>query len=380
MNILGTLFRLICSWLILVVIAVYATAPEHIAPIPFLEYFDADTFRRLFTSVNWVTVTAVALLVLAVLRIQELIWNVVYAAATILCITFGICAIMDPGIALPAAIENNRAALDFCALPRSYPIPVILIISAFAMGWLCSTAPFRILFTCILSVALWYGCSEAFSYMVNMWAKSPNPSMPELLHAIQTAPWIIAAVPGAFFVVYALLTSFIETFISRKEDARKKREEKKKPVQTVANELTEVQTDTEPAAQEPVLPDVNNTIEEKPVEEPAPKAEEKPVEEPAPKAEEKPEEEAAPKAEEKPEEEAAPKAEEKPAEEPAPKAEEKPAEEPAPKTEEKPVEEPAPKAEEKPAEEAAPKAEEKPGEKAEKQPEGIAKPDEVDKK
>ncbi len=334
MNILGTLFRLICSWLILVVLAVYTTAPEHVAPSAFTECFNAETLRPMFTTVNWVSITAVILLVLAILRIQELIWNVVYAAATILCIGFGVCAVMDPGIALPAAIETNRAVLDFCALPQSYPVPAIIIIAVFAMGWLCSTAPFRIMFTCILSVALWYGCSEVFSYMVGTWAKSPNPSMPELLHAIQSSPWIIAAIPGAFFLVYALLTSFIETFISRREDARKERAEKKAAQKSATEELTETQEETEPAPQAPILPDINGAIEEKPAEEAAPKAKEKPAEEAAPKAEEKPAEGAAPKAEEKPAEEAAPKAKEKPAEEAAPMAEEKPVEEAAPKAEE----------------------------------------------
>ncbi len=364
MNILGTLFRLICSWLILVVIAVYATAPEHIAPSAFTECFNAETLRPMFTTVNWVSITAVVLLVLAILRIQELIWNVIYAAATILCIGFGICAIIDPGIALPAAIETNRTVLDFCALPQSYPVPAILIIAVFAMGWLCSTAPFRIMFTCILSVVLWYGCSEVFSYMVGMWAKSPNPTMPELLHAIQTAPWIIAAIPGAFFLVYALLTSFIETFISRREDDRKKRAEKKAAEKSEAEELTETKSETEAAPQAPILPVISSDAEEKPITATAPAAEEKPAEK------------ADAKAEEKPAEETAVKAEDKPAEETDTKAEEKPAEETDAKAEEKPVEETAAKAEEKPAEEADAKAEEKP----EEQPELNTNSSDEDKK
>lgn len=303
MNILGTLFRLICSWLVLVVMAVYTTAPEHISPTAFAGCFSAESLLPLFTTVNRVSITAVVLLVLAALRIQELMWNVVYAAATILCIGFGICAIMDPGIALPTAIETNRAVLDFCALPQSYPVPAIIIIAIFAMGWLCSTAPFRIMFTCILSVALWYGSSEVFSYMVGMWAKSPNPSMPELLHAIQTSPWIIAAIPGAFFLVYALLTSFIETFISRREDARKKRNEKKAAEKSAADELTETKTETEAAPQAPIPPVISSDAEDKPTTATDPETAEKPAEEVAPKTEDKPAEEAAAKAEEKPSEE-----------------------------------------------------------------------------
>ena len=394
MNVLGTLFRLICSWVILLTLAVYLQTPAHISPGHFIENFNAETLLPLVSTVNWFTITAAALLVLAVLRIQELSWNVAYAAATILFLGLGLCSILDPGIALPAAIESNRAVLDFCNLPQSYPIPSIIIIAIFAMGWLCSTAPFRIMFTCVLSVALWYGCSEVFSYMVGMWAKSPNPTMPELLHAIQSAPWIIAAIPGAFFLVYALLTAFIETFISRREEDRRIRAEKKETEQSAAEELAETPVapveqakpttpklkvkKAAPKAEEKPAEDAASKAEEKPVEEATPKTEEKPAEEAAPKAEEKPAEEATPKAEEEPAEETAPKAEEKPAEEADPKAEEKPAEETAPKAEEKPAEETAPKAEEKPADETAPKAEEKPAEetapKAEEKPAAEAAP------
>lgn len=350
MNVLGTLFRLVCSWLILLVLAVYLQAPAHISPADLIGHFTPEALLPMVSTLNWVTITAGVLLILAILRIQEIIWNVSYAAAFILFIAFALCSFMDPVTALPTAIENNRAVLDFCDLPQSYPIPAIIITTIFAMGWLCSTAPFRIMFTCALSVALWYGCTEVFQYMVGMWAKSPNPTMPELLHAIQSAPWIIAAIPGAFFLVYALLTSFIETFISRREEKRRKKAEKKAAETTVVEELEEADTESAPK------PQPAKTTPTKPIKKPAPtatapkltvkKAEEKPAVAPeeAPKAEEKPAEapEEAPKAEEKPAEapEEASKAEEKPAEAPkeAPKAEEKPAE--APKEEPKAVEKP----------------------------------------
>ena len=290
MNVLGTLFRLICSWLILLVLAVYLQSSAHISPADFVGHFNTDTLLPLVCTLNWVTITAGILLILAVLRIQEIIWNVAYAAAFILFVGFALCSFMDPVTALPTAIESNRAVLDFCALPQSYPIPAIIITAIFAMGWLCSTAPFRIMFTCTLSVALWYGCTEVFQYMVGMWAKSPNPTMPELLHAIQSAPWIIAAIPGAFFVVYALLTSFIETFISRREEKRSKKDEKKATEATVVEELEENNAESTPE-EKPVKPTPSKPTKKPTPAATAPKltvkqAEDKPAE--APKAEEKP--------------------------------------------------------------------------------------------
>lgn len=350
MNVLGTLFRLFCSWLILLVLAVYLQSPAHVSPADFVGCFNADTLLPLISTLNWVTITAGILLILALLRILEIIWNVAYAAAFILFVGFALCSFMDPVTALPTAIESNRTVLDFCALPQSYPIPAIIITAIFAMGWLCSTAPFRIMFTCALSVALWYGCTEVFQYMVGMWAKSPNPTMPELLHAIQSAPWIIAAIPGAFFVVYALLTSFIETFISRREENRRKKDVKKAAESSVVEELEESKAKPSPETKPAKL------TPSKPIKKPVPtaaapkltvrKEENKPEE--APKAEEKPSEEPKeePKAEEKPTDEtkAEPKAGEKPTDEPkeAPKAEEKPTDEPKaePKAEEKPADEP----------------------------------------
>ena len=363
MNILGTLLRLVCSWLLLLIIAVYAGTPAHIAPESFIGHINLDTLSPLFTSFNWVSITAIVLLVLSILRIQEMLWNVCFAAAFMLCIVFGACFIADPATILPSALEGNRVVLDFCYLPKLYPIPAIVIISIFAMGWLCSTAPFRIMFTCVLSFALWFGCTEVFHYMIGMWAKSPDPSMPELLHAAQTAPWISAAIPGAFFLVYALLMAFIETFISRREQERRKRAEK------AAAEAAQAEAAAAAAEAEQILPEPVEAPQLPPVPAAAPKTEEKPVAKPAaeaPKIEEKPADKPAAEA---------PKTEEKPADKPAaeaPKTEEKPTDKPAaeaPKTEEKPTDKPtaeAPKAEEKPADKPAaeaPKAEEKPTDK-----------------
>ena len=357
MNILGTLFRLVCSWLLLVVLAVYLTASPQISPSELLSHCTIDTLQPLFSGLTWVTITALVLLVLALLRIQEMIWNVCFAAALLLSITFGACFIADPASILPDALQGNRAVLDFCYLPKLYPIPATLIFAIFAMGWLCSTAPFRIMFTCVLSYALWYGCAEVFHYMIGTWAKSPEPSMPELLHAAQSAPWISAAIPGAFFLVYALLMSFIETFISRREEDRKKRAEAaaEEEKQNAANETAPSTTEDKPATAQPAdeLPPVPAVPTEvtpapAPAAKPAEKAEEKAseiTEKPAEKAEEK-----APEITEKPAEKVEEKVPET-TEQPAEKAEEK-----APETTEKPAEK---------AEEKAPEATEKSAEKAE---------------
>lgn len=90
MNVLGTLFRLICSWLILLILAVYLQSPAHIAPADFVGCFNTDTLLPLVSTLNWVTITAGILLLLALLRIQEIVWNVAYAAAFILFVGFAL--------------------------------------------------------------------------------------------------------------------------------------------------------------------------------------------------------------------------------------------------------------------------------------------------
>lgn len=362
MKVMAILFRVVFSIIVLLALAYYLQVSPTISLNDFYAGFDPNVLVGTLQGINAVTISLVVILLLGILsftRILEAVWNVLFCASILVLLACGTYGMFGPGVALPHAIYNSEAIRQFCETALTYQVPIALTLLIFVAGWICASACVRVAITSVISYALWYGISEFFSYIVHLWSGNADPAAPEALNMVLGTPWVIAAVPGAFFLIYALLMSFFETFITNKPAAKapEAKDEKKE----------EKKAETKPEA-------------------PAPKAEEKPVIEPKQKtkplaATAEPKQktlrlatgDTAPKKLKTAATAEAPKAEEKPAG--TPETKEKPAETPkaeAPGTEEKPAE--APKAEEKPAE--LPKPEET---KAEKEPKTEEKPAEESK-
>lgn len=350
---LGIFVRLVCSLIVLLAVALYLQMPTAVAPESFADAVSADAVVGLFSSLNWVSITAGVLLLCALLRLLDMAWNVAFCLSSVLVLFCGLWAVWGPVVALPLPVQDNALMTQLCTLPQTYPVPALIVAGVFAMGWLTSTAPFRIAFTTVVSFGLWYGLTTLMHWgIVTRWADTPTPAQPELLAMVLANPWMIAALPGAFFLVYAVLVAFFETFLTSSKKKAPKTEEQ--PAEDKKPETDE----KKPAAAIPATP----AKSAKPAAAPAPKLA-KPVLKPAtpavPKPEVKPEPKPEPQPEAKPEEKPGTKPEPASAPKPEPKAEEKPAEkaaEPKPeKTEETPAApevKPEPKPEEKPAEKA----------------------------
>lgn len=346
---LGIFVRLVCSLIVLLAVALYLQMPTAVAPESFADAVSAEAVAGLFSSLNWVSITAGVLVLCALLRLLDMAWNVAFCLSSVLVLFCGLWAVWGPVVALPLPVQDNAVMTQLCTLPQTYPVPALIVAGVFAMGWLASTAPFRIAFTTVVSFGLWYGLTTLMHWgIVTRWADTPTPAQPELLAMVLANPWMIAALPGAFFLVYAVLVAFFETFLSSSKKKAPQAEEKpaedkkpetdeKKPAAAIS--ATPAKSAKPAAALAPKLA--------KPVLKPATPAAPKPEVKPEPKPEPQPEAKPEEKPETKPEPASAPK--------PEPKAEEKPAEkaaEPKPeKTEETPAA-PEPKPEEKPAEQA----------------------------
>lgn len=327
---LGIFVRLVCSLIVLLTVALYLQMPTAVAPESFADAVSADAVAGLFSSLNWVSITAGVLVLCALLRLLDMAWNVAFCLSTVLALFCGLWAIWGPVVALPLPVQDNALMTQLCTLPQTYPMPALIVAGVFAMGWLASTAPFRIAFTTVVSFGLWYGLTTLMHWgIVTRWAETPTPAQPELLAMVLANPWMIAALPGAFFLVYAVLVAFFETFLSTSKKKAPKTEEK--PAEDKKPEADE----KKPAAlTTPAVPAATPAPKlAKPVLKPATPAAPKPVVKPEAKEEPKPEQQPEAKPEAKPEPAAEPK--------PAPKAEEKPAEKPAETKPEKAEETPA---------------------------------------
>ena len=338
MKAMAILFRVLFSAIVLLALALYQ---QHTPTVSLAHFFDSLTPEALCNVLGGINTTTVLLTVIVLLgifsctRILEAAWNVLFCASILLLLAGGAYTAFGPSIALPNAIYHNEAVNQLCQALPSYQVGVAIVSLIFVAGWLCAAACVRVAITAVVSYGLWYAITEFFSYIVYLWANRSEPAMPEVLNMIQSTPWVLAAVPAAFFLIYALLMAFFETFISHAPAVKAKAQPQQQPAEVENKPAGEPKAETEPKAEPKPAGEAEAETE--------PKAEPKPAEEAEaetePKAEPKPAEEAEaetePKAEPKPageaEAETAPKAEPKPAgeakAETAPKAEPKPAEE-----------------------------------------------------
>ena len=353
MKALAILFRLVFSIIVLIAVACYLQVSPTTSLSEFCNSINSSALLDQLCGINYLTVSlalVILLTIFSITRILDAIWNTLFCASILVLIASGLYTLAGPGIALPSALVHNEAVNQFCQSFTAYEIPLAITLLIFIAGWVCASACGRVAITAVISYALWYGVTEFFTYASQLWANSASPALPEALYIVQGTPWILAAVPGAFFLIYALLMACFETYIGngKKKAAKKKAEpapaDNKEVKDTEsAPKAEKEQKPAEPVSKtKPVLKLATATASPANKLKPATPVAEKPATV-AEAKKEKPAEE--PKKVEKPAEE--PKKEEKPAEEPTKgekPAEEKKPEEKAPEAPaeaEKPVEEPA---------------------------------------
>ncbi len=320
MKALAILSRVVFSAVILLALALYLQASPTITLAQFCDSVTPGALCGLLCGVNTVTVLLALIVLLGIFsctRILEAAWNVLFGASIILLLACGLYAAFGPSIALPHAIYHNATVNEFCQAMPDYPVLIAIITLIFIVGWLCASACVRVAITTVVSYGLWYAITEFFTYIVQLWADSTDPALPEALNMVQSTPWVIAAVPAAFFLIYALLMAFFETFISHAPTSKAKETKEEIPAEKPQTEEKPASADkpvlkVKPAAkQAETKPAVKTKPEEKPASEAKAEEATKPEEKPAGEAKA----EEAPKPEEKPAGEAkaenTPKAEEK---------------------------------------------------------------------
>lgn len=234
MKVLASLSRVVFSIIVLLALACYLQNAPTIGLANFCASITPDQLITMLSSFNAVSVLFVIILLLGMLpftRVLEAVWNVIFCASVLAILSIGLYEIGGPIIALPKALYDNDAVNQFCQAVTSHEVPVAITLLIFIAGWLCASACGRVAITAVVSYGLWYAITSFFTYAVQQWANSDTPTMPEALHMVQSTPWIVAAVPGAFFLIYALFMAFFETFINTKPARRNTgKEQEEKPV------------------------------------------------------------------------------------------------------------------------------------------------------
>lgn len=243
MKALAILFRLVFSIIVLIAVACYLQVSPTTSLSEFCDSINSSALLDQLCGINYLTVSlalVILLTIFSITRILDAIWNTLFCASILVLIASGLYTLAGPGIALPSALVHNEAVNQFCQSYTAYEIPLAITLLIFIAGWVCASACGRVAITAVISYALWYGVTEFFTYASQLWANSASPALPEALCMIQGSPWILAAVPGAFFLIYALLMACFETYLGN--GGRKPAKDKAKAAPTENKEPKEAES------------------------------------------------------------------------------------------------------------------------------------------
>lgn len=233
MNVLASLFRVVFSIIVLLALTCYTQMAPTVTLGNFCTSIDTAQLLTTLSGFNTVTVALVLILLLGICaftRVLEAVWNVLFCASVLILLCLGLYIFAGSFIAFPMVLAHNDAVNQVCQAATAYEVPIAITTLIFIAGWLCASACGRVAITAVVSYGLWFALTAFFTYTVQLWANSASPSMPEALNMLQSTPWVIAAVPGAFFLIYALFMAFFETFIqptAGKSKTKKEQEETK---------------------------------------------------------------------------------------------------------------------------------------------------------
>ncbi len=254
MKILATIFRLLCALLVLLAVATYLDGSLQVSITEYLGAFTPEHIQSMLCTQFWIACAAGGLLLLALIRALKLTWNLAYSLATIVFFLEAAFMILGPELAMPSAARGLGWEQMLRDLYLAYPVPALMIPALCILGCFCSSAPVRIALTSLICCALCYGCAELFQYLTQQWQAMPEPFMPQALELVQTMPWIVAAVPAAFFLQYCLFMALFETFIPRKKKFAKPEEVKEETAVpgADASKAADKKPENTPKVQKPV--------------------------------------------------------------------------------------------------------------------------------
>ncbi len=236
MKILGTIFRLLCALVVLLAIAVYLDGSLQVTLLDYAAAFTPEHIQALAGVDGWLIIAAGALLLLTLCCGLTLGWNIAYSIITLTFFAEAAVMVLGPELALPAAARGLGWEQLLRELALNYPVPALMIPAICILGCLCSTAPVRIAATSLICCALSYGCAELLHYGAQYWQSMPEPPLPGALEIVNDFPWILAALPAAFFVQYGIFMAMFETFVPRR---KKSHEEKKEAKEEKADDKKE---------------------------------------------------------------------------------------------------------------------------------------------
>lgn len=156
---------------------------------------------------------AIIALQLAVMKWLGGVWNVLFSLLSML--LMGELVMLAAGLpsAITTPVYTELQAVGLADISEKLPILYWLIPTLWLLACLCARDQVRVFITAVVSYLLWLILTLLCNLGVTAWQGTANPAPEQLADVFRNSPWLSAALPGAFLLIYAVLMALFEACI-----------------------------------------------------------------------------------------------------------------------------------------------------------------------
>lgn len=159
---------------------------------------------------EWLMWGAIAALQLVLMRWLGGLWNVVFSLLSVLLMAELIMLAGNLQAAITTPLFNELSAAGAGDIVSRYPVAYWLIPMLWFISCLCAPNQVRVFITAVVCYLLWLFLSWLVTLGVNTWLGMGEPAPAQLASLFSASPWLTAAIPGCFLLIYAELMAIFE--------------------------------------------------------------------------------------------------------------------------------------------------------------------------
>ena len=167
---------------------------------------------------------AIIALQLSVMKWMGGVWNILFSLLSML--LMGELVMIAAGLqgAVTTPVYTELQAAGFADIGEKFPVIYWLLPLLWFTACLCARDQVRVFITAIVCYLLWLVLTMLCNLMVTAWLGTTDPAPAQMADVFRNSPWLTAALPGAFLLIYAGLMALFEACIPHLPRRKKKEE------------------------------------------------------------------------------------------------------------------------------------------------------------
>lgn len=165
----------------------------------------------------WASVIA---LQFGIMKWTGALWNILFSLMSILLIAWLVMLSAGQEAAVTSVLYDQMDAMLLGNALSRYPALLYLVPVLWFVACLCAQEQVRTFCTALICYGLWHALTAAGTAGLRYWQAMENPPHADALQNFICCPWLTAAIPGCFLLLYALLMAASEAAFPRKRPVK----------------------------------------------------------------------------------------------------------------------------------------------------------------